>query len=168
MEEVNVDREMAVLVEKQVDTKLCESESLQAKLGAEKKDWKRGTLDSNESSSHASLRAKEVRMERNEEMEENVKMLENLGCGGLNKQCSEGSSFYIDHQFAPRVGSVLPLDDDFGLVRRKEPLDNEYFSDKGSSKSVDNDVGNTKEQVVEDFVDSDTNPMNMSSVEAST
>ncbi|CAK9144541.1 unnamed protein product, partial [Ilex paraguariensis] len=52
------------------------------------------------------------------------------------------SSFYIDHQFSLRIGSGILLDDESGLVRRTEPPDKEYFSDRGSYKSVDVSVGN--------------------------
>ncbi|CAK9152701.1 unnamed protein product, partial [Ilex paraguariensis] len=61
-------------------------------------------------------------------------VLANLDCCLVNRQFSPSckDSFYVDHQYSPWNGMNVSMDDDVGLVRRTDPLDKGYLSDKGS------------------------------------
>ncbi|CAK9148609.1 unnamed protein product, partial [Ilex paraguariensis] len=61
--------------------------------------------------------------------------VDHIGVCAVNKQFSSyfSSSFYVDRSYIRREASLFSLDDDRGLVKKKEPPDKGYYSDNESS-----------------------------------
>ncbi|CAK9148796.1 unnamed protein product, partial [Ilex paraguariensis] len=83
----------------------------------------------------------------------------------LNKKCSSmGDSFLVDHNYSPVWGVMTVVDEGRGLIQRTEPPDKGYWSDKGSSLSVNN-AQHTLGEDDDDSVEPDVNSLEVYSQE---
>ncbi|CAK9145975.1 unnamed protein product [Ilex paraguariensis] len=83
----------------------------------------------------------------------------------LNKQCSSiGDSFFVDYNYSPVRDVMIVVDDGRGLIQRTEPPDKGYWSDKGSSLSV-NKSKQTLGEDVNGSIEPDVNSLEVYSQE---